>query len=354
MKRTAETAEKSEPLVAQDLVEALRQANHDGLEKALKNLAEATPYNRDPAAPEKATEGIANLAREIENAAERILGNEKQALAYARDELRRLAEEAGAEITKPAVSQKTGGEPKAPGKEGDEKKPGQGEGEKPGKGEGKKPGEGEGKKPGEGKGEGESKNPGEGEGEGKGEKPGKGKGKGDTPGEDQGEGEKPGQGKGQGQGEGTEPGEGEGRGKGKGDKPGEGEGDGNGQSTADAETTTSRRTAGNAITGGEYQEWSDRLHDIEAVIVDPDAQTSVARARKASRELRKEFKRQSKAPDHETVEQEILRPLLEAAEKLDARLYEMNREDPLAPVGRDPVPDRYEEIVRRYFEELGK
>jgi len=132
------------------------------------------------------------------------------------------------------------------------------------------------------------------------------------------------------------------------------EGQGQGKGNAETESNSARRAGGNAITGGEYQEWSDRLYDIEAVLEDADAQTSVARARKASRELRKEFKRQSKAPDQETIEKEILRPLLEAAEKLDARLYELNREDALAPVGRDPVPDRYEEIVRRYFEELGK
>ena len=336
IKQTAETAEKSEPLVAQDLVEALRQANHDGLDKSLENMANATPYNRDPAAPAKASEGIKNLSREIEKAAERILGNEKQALTYARDELRRLAEEAGAENISPIDPISPIEPAAAPERGGDGEK--EGAGEKKGKDEGKAPGEGEGKQPGKGKG----KEPGEGEGEG--EKPGKGKGKG------QGESKEPGEG------EGTEPGEGEGKGKGKGEgkQPGEGQGEGEGQSNAEYESNSARRAGGNAITGDEYQEWSDRLHDIEAVIVDPDAQTSVARARKASRELRKEFKRQSKAPDQETIAQEILRPLLEAAEKLDARLYELNREDPLAPVGRDPVPDRYEEIVRRYFEELGK
>ncbi len=362
IKQTAETAERSEPLVSQDLVEALRQANHDGLGKALENMADATPYNRDPAAPAKATEGIKNLSREIENAAERILGNEKQALTYARDELRRLAEEAGA---LPVDSGKQGeegkGESKKPG-EGD--KPGEGEGKEPGKGQGKKPGEGEGEKPGEGKGkgQGEGKEPGKGEGEGKGELPGKGKGEGQGEGEEPGEGEGKGQGKGmkpgEGEGQGEKPGKGKAQGQGEGEEPGdgkgEGKGEGEGNSTSESESSSAHRAGGTAITGGEYQEWSDRLYDIEAVIEDADAQTSVARARKASRELRKDFKRQSKAPDQETIEQEILRPLLEAAEKLDARLYELNREDPLAPVGRDPVPDRYEEIVRRYFEELGK
>ena len=50
----------------------------------------------------------------------------------------------------------------------------------------------------------------------------------------------------------------------------------------------------------------------------------------------------------------VIDPLAEAIGALDARLRELNKENPLAPIGRDPVPDRYSEVVRRYFEELGK
>lgn len=90
------------------------------------------------------------------------------------------------------------------------------------------------------------------------------------------------------------------------------------------------------------------------MITDPEAQSALARARKAGQEMRKDLKRHSIPPDEARIENEILRPLAEAARELDARLRELDREDPLAPVGRDPVPDRYAEIVRRYFEELGK
>ncbi len=317
VKQTAETAERSEPLVSQDLVKALRQADQDGLGKALEAMANGHPSYRDPEVPAKASEGISNLAREIESAAERILGNEKQALTYARDELRRLAEDAGALPVKSGQS----------GKEGEGTTPGEGEAPREGKGPGPE-GEGEGKAPSEAEGQ----KPGEGKGQGEGQAA---KDKGSTPGE--------GEGKGQGDAKGPAQGEGKSEGKSEG-----------GEDRSTEAGTDTGRTGGNAITGGEYREWSDRLYDIEAVIEDSDAQTSVARARKASRELRKEYKRHSKPPDQETIEQEILRPLLEAAEKLDARLYELSREDELAPIGRDPVPDRYEEIVRRYFEELGK
>ena len=127
----------------------------------------------------------------------------------------------------------------------------------------------------------------------------------------------------------------------RGQSPGQGQGSGNSR-------------GGSAITGGGYEGWRDRLADLEAVVTDPEAQSAVARARRAGIEMRKDFKRHSKEPDQARIEQEILRPLAEAATELDNRLRELDREDPLAPVGRDPVPDRYTEIVRRYFEELGK
>ena len=90
------------------------------------------------------------------------------------------------------------------------------------------------------------------------------------------------------------------------------------------------------------------------MVQDPDAQSAVARARKAAREMRKDFNRHAREPDQERIEQGILRPLAEAAKELDTRLKDLGKKDPLAPVGRDPVPERYSEIVRRYFEELGK
>lgn len=279
LRETAETAERAEPLVAKDLGEALRQADQNGIAQALDRIGQ--PGN-DKAA-EKAAEGIGKLTREIETAAERILGNEAQALRYAREELERLAEQAGA-------------------KSGQSSQPGQSSAD------GKKPGEGE--------------------------QPGETAGK---PGETPGQGEQPGQGNEPSQtaGQGKQPGQGEG------ESPGQGQGSGNSR-------------GGSAITGGGYEEWRDRLADLEAVVTDPEAQSAVARARKAGGEMRKEFKRHSKEPDQARIENEILRPLAEAATELDARLRELDREDPLAPVGRDPVPDRYTEIVRRYFEELGK
>ena len=70
--------------------------------------------------------------------------------------------------------------------------------------------------------------------------------------------------------------------------------------------------------------------------------------------MRRDFTRHSVEPGQEKLDKEVVRPLAEAARKIDARLRELDRKDPLAPVGRDPVPEHYDDLVRRYFEELGK
>jgi hypothetical protein len=327
LRETAETAERAEPLVAKDLVEALRQADQNGIAKALEKAGQSG----DDKAAQKAAEGIGKLTREIETAAERILGNEAQALRYARDELNRLAEQAGARPGQPSEEGQSPGQgnnPRDGGQPEEDKQPGQTAGESKTPGEREQPGQGEGKTPGQGN------------------DPGQTAGTSPQPGEDppgQGKGKSPGEGQGEGQGQTA----GQGQGQPRGERPGQKNGPGEG-----GDSRTSR--GGIAISGDGYEKWRDRLADLEAVVTDPDAQSAVARARKAGQEMRRDFKRHSKEPDPARIQDEILKPLAEAAKELDARLRDLDREDPLAPVGRDPVPDRYSEIVRRYFEELGK
>ncbi len=293
MRQTAESAESAEPLVAQDLAEALRQADQNRIAQALEQMERTGP---DSAAAEQAAEGIAGLTREIEGAAERILGNEAQALRYARDELQRLAEQAAGE-----AGQNEPGESNEPGQAPGEGQPGAQAGTQPG----------EGNQPGQAPGEGQP---------------------GAQAGTQPGEGNQPGP-----PGQGRQPGQAGGRGQ------ASGGGNGRGGSSPNS-----------PITGDGFEEWSDRLYDLEAIVEDPDAQSAVARARQASREMRRDFKRHSVEPGQDQLQKEVGRPLAEAAQKIDARLRELDRKDPLAPVGRDPVPDRYNDLVRRYFEELGK
>jgi hypothetical protein len=51
---------------------------------------------------------------------------------------------------------------------------------------------------------------------------------------------------------------------------------------------------------------------------------------------------------------EVVRPLVEVRERITEELARRAPGDKLVPIDRDPVPSRYSELVRRYYEELGK
>jgi hypothetical protein len=54
------------------------------------------------------------------------------------------------------------------------------------------------------------------------------------------------------------------------------------------------------------------------------------------------------------VELQIMKPLVEVRNRVAEELARRDSKDSLAPIDRDPVPNRYSESVRRYYEELGK
>ncbi len=108
------------------------------------------------------------------------------------------------------------------------------------------------------------------------------------------------------------------------------------------------------LTGDQFGEWSDRLRNIEELIDDPALRNEVATARERARTLRREYRENLKKPDWAVVRLEIERPLLEVRSRLAEELARRGSRDPLVPIDRDPVPTRFAEQVRRYYEELGR
>jgi hypothetical protein len=54
------------------------------------------------------------------------------------------------------------------------------------------------------------------------------------------------------------------------------------------------------------------------------------------------------------VRLQVLKPLVEVRDQLAEELARREPHENLVPIDRDPVPGRYSELVRRYYEELGK
>jgi hypothetical protein len=108
------------------------------------------------------------------------------------------------------------------------------------------------------------------------------------------------------------------------------------------------------LTSEEYGPWTDRLREVEDMIDDPGLRSQVANARERARLARQEVRRDLKKPDWAVVRLQVLQPLVEVQQQIREELRRRDPGESLVPIDRDPVPSRYAELVRRYYEQLGK
>jgi hypothetical protein len=107
------------------------------------------------------------------------------------------------------------------------------------------------------------------------------------------------------------------------------------------------------LTGGNFRDWSDRLRDVEEMVSDPEFRAEAARIRDRASSMRADFKRHSKEPNWELVQEFIGRPLVELRNAVNEELLRRESSDKLVPIDREPVPPEFVEPVRRYYERLG-
>lgn len=107
------------------------------------------------------------------------------------------------------------------------------------------------------------------------------------------------------------------------------------------------------MTGAEYSNWSERLGNVEELVEQPDLQRELSRIRDRARVVRSDFKRRGKLPQWDLVKSQISEPLAEVRQHVAEELAKRESRDALVPIDRDPVPSRFSELVRRYYEKLG-
>lgn len=110
---------------------------------------------------------------------------------------------------------------------------------------------------------------------------------------------------------------------------------------------------GGPVTGTGYQDWVTRLGEVEELLESPDLRTEVARVRDRVRVTRSEFRRHGEPPQWDLVQMEMVGPLNEVRDRLTQELARRQSPEALVPIDRDLVPPRYTELVRRYYENLG-
>lgn len=110
---------------------------------------------------------------------------------------------------------------------------------------------------------------------------------------------------------------------------------------------------GGPLTGQNFTQFSDRLREVEEMIDVQDLQNEVASVRDRARAIRAEFKHSGKEPQWEFVQLQIEKPLAEIQQQVGEELARRLSREAVVPIDRDPVPQQYSELVRRYYETLG-
>jgi hypothetical protein len=107
------------------------------------------------------------------------------------------------------------------------------------------------------------------------------------------------------------------------------------------------------ITGDGFRQWSDRMRDVEELLEDPQLRAEAARIRDRARGAREDYKRHAKEPDPKALKEMVADPIRELRDRVAEEVRRRESPDSLVPIDRDPVPSRFTEGVRRYYERLG-
>jgi hypothetical protein len=107
------------------------------------------------------------------------------------------------------------------------------------------------------------------------------------------------------------------------------------------------------LTGDEFVDWSDRLRDVEEMVTDPRFRSEAARIRERVRQMRADFTRHEKPPNWDLVESMVAQPLVELRDAVNDELLRHSAKEAMVPIDKEPVPPKYADQVRRYYERLG-
>lgn len=376
MQDTVMEAEESEPLLADQLYDAARQARQQELDSTLNTARRMLEYGFvDDAKREEAQakQGISDLREGIERAADSVLGDETEALRRAREALEELSNQLAGELSRqnpqaageqsqegsprgePSEGVEPSGEPQQPAEEpspsrnpSEQSSPPSDEqpGQSPSQGEpadnpSQQPGQPNGQQP-------PSDSPPSGQPGSPGNQPGQ------SP-SSEGQPSEAGQ---PGQPQFPSNAQGQSSQSGQPQSPSGSQQPNSGGSRGGFERAFQERMGGSnnnvaPIGGDDFVEWSDRLRDVEEMLDDPDLRAEAARIRDRARGFRIELKRHSKEPSWDLVELQVAKPLAELRDRIEEELLRRTSDEAAIPLDRDPVPSRFTEQVRKYYERLG-
>ena len=349
MRQVSEQSESSEPLLSKQLYDTFRKSNQGNLQDSLNLTEELVKRSFMPEAAQfeqRARKEIEQLKQGVEQAAESVLGDEAEALRMAKGELDELAQELEKELSAQARRGSTNAQAAS--------QPAQGRSpssEQPGGENQNQPGQGQANngqnQPGQ-NGQSQQSQPGEGQGQNQNQAGNGRNGQAQSQSDQASNQNQPGNG-------------GEGRAQSQSDQASNQNqrGAGQGRNFFDQDPNNSGGSDGGGdgmngpLTGERYGNWSERLGNVEEMLDSPEMRREVARIRDRARNVRGEFKRHAKEPQWDLVQTQILKPLTEVRNRVAEELRRHESSEALVPIDRDPVPAKFSELVKRYYEKLG-
>jgi hypothetical protein len=110
---------------------------------------------------------------------------------------------------------------------------------------------------------------------------------------------------------------------------------------------------GGPITGNDYTTWAQQLRDVQSVLDSPDLRNQLATVSDRAGQLRAAYRNGRRIPPPETIREQLLMPLSQVQVWVREELARQQNAESLVPLDRDPVPENYSELVRKYYEQLG-
>ena len=111
---------------------------------------------------------------------------------------------------------------------------------------------------------------------------------------------------------------------------------------------------GRPLTGENYRDWSNRMREVEEILDDPELRNQVAQVRDRARSIRADFRRHGKEPQWDLVKSQLLDEMIDLQSRINQELTKLDSDRSMVPIDREPVPEEFDELVRRYYELLGQ
>ena len=95
------------------------------------------------------------------------------------------------------------------------------------------------------------------------------------------------------------------------------------------------------------------MRDVEQAIDSQDVRNQLAAVREQVGAYRRDFRQNQRTPTSDELKHKVLAPLTLARDWVGHELSRTQNDRSLVPLDRDPVQDKYSDLVRQYYEKLG-